>query len=162
MTTDDIFWMQHALQLAKRAAENQEVPVGAVLIHENKIIAEAHNQPISNCDPSAHAEILALRAGAKQLNNYRLLNTTLYVTLEPCLMCLGAIVHARVQRVVFGAYDAKTGAVESAFQMGTNNKFNHQVDYSGGVLADQCSTLLSDFFRARRINKCEPQTSLKE
>lgn len=149
MSESDFFWMQHAIRLAEQAAQNNEVPVGAVLVLENKIIGEGSNCPIHHCDPSAHAEIVALRAGAKTMQNYRILDSTLYVTLEPCLMCVGAIVHARVKRVVFGAYDPKTGAVMSAFSMGSKT-FNHQVDYQGGIMAEQCGALLSQFFRVRR------------
>ena len=146
----DHFWMQHAIQLAETAAKNEEVPVGAVLILDDKIIGEGSNRPIGQCDPSAHAEIVAVREGAKHLNNYRLVNSTLYVTLEPCLMCIGALTHARVKRVVFGAFDPKAGAVESAFQMGTTDKLNHRIEYQGGLLAESCGALLSEFFRARR------------
>lgn len=142
--------MQHAFQLATQAAQQNEVPIGAVLIFENKIIGEGFNRPIIACDPSAHAEIIALRAGAKNLNNYRLINTTLYVTLEPCLMCVGAITHARVERVIFGATDPKAGAVSSMFQIGETNKLNHRVKYQGGLLAEKCGQILSEFFRVRR------------
>jgi tRNA(adenine34) deaminase len=146
----DILWMQHAILLAKIAEKNAEVSIGAVLICDNEVIGEGFNQPISQCDPSAHAEIIALRQGAKKLNNYRLPYTTLYVTLEPCIMCLGALVHARVHRVVFGAYDQRAGAVQSAIQMGTTDKLNHRVIYRGGLLREQCAQLLSDFFKQRR------------
>lgn len=146
----DIFWMQQAISLAKEAEKQAEVPVGAVLINDEKIIGEGFNQPIGSCDPSAHAEMIALRQGAKTCKNYRLPPSTLYVTLEPCIMCLGAIVHARVQRVVFGAYDQRTGAVQSALQMGVTDKLNHKVIYQGGVLAEECASLLSDFFKVRR------------
>jgi tRNA(adenine34) deaminase len=146
---DDI-WMQHAVSLAQLAAKNNEVPVGAVLVLDNNIIAEGWNRPISTNDPTAHAEIIALRAGAAALQNYRLLNTTLYVTLEPCAMCVGAIVHARVKRVVFGAYDPKSGAVSSALVLSQSSAFNHQVIYHGGVMADVCGNLLSDFFKSKR------------
>lgn len=146
----DIFWMQHAIDLAKTASLHQEVPVGAVLIAEDKIIGEGWNCSIGHCDPSAHAEVIALRHAGKNLNNYRLINTTLYVTLEPCIMCVGAIVHARVKRVVFGAGDQRAGAVQSAFQMGTTDKLNHRVVYEGGLLAELCGKLLSEFFQARR------------
>lgn len=149
-TEQDHAWMQHAIHLAETAAENNEVPVGAVLVHDNKVIGEGWNRPIQNSDPSAHAEIIALRHGAETLKNYRLINTTLYVTLEPCLMCVGAIVHSRVKRVVFGAYDQKSGAVESVFQIGTTDKLNHRVSYSGGLLADNCGSLLSHFFQEKR------------
>ena len=147
---EDYFWMQHAIHLAEIAKEYQEVPVGAVLILDNKIIGEGSNCPIREKDPTAHAEIIALRVGAKNSGNYRLLDSTLYVTLEPCLMCVGALVHARVKRVVFGAADPKSGAVQSVFQMKEATQFNHRVIYEGGLLANQCGALLSDFFRARR------------
>lgn len=146
----EILWMQHALQLAEAAAAQQEVPVGAVLVLDNKIIGEGSNRPIKNCDPTAHAEIIALRQGAETLKNYRLINSTLYVTLEPCVMCIGAIVHARVKRVVFGAKDPKAGAVESVCSLGVSPHFNHRVIYESGLLAEQCGKLLSEFFRARR------------
>lgn len=145
----DLIWMEHALHLAKQATESNEVPVGAVLVLENNIIGEGSNRPIGDCDPSAHAEIVALRAGAKAIGNYRILQSTLYVTLEPCVMCLGAIVQARVKRVVFGAFDPKAGAVCSVFTLGLE-KFNHQIEYQGGVLAEQCGELLSAFFKERR------------
>ncbi len=143
-------WMRHAIQLAEQAAEQAEVPVGAVLVHEDKLIGEGSNRPIKTCDPSAHAEIVALRQGAAHLNNYRLVNSTLYVTLEPCIMCVGAIVHARVKRLVFGAYDPRAGAIESAFQIIDSNKLNHRVTCQGGLLAESCGNLLSQFFQARR------------
>ncbi len=146
----DHVWMQHAIHLAETAAKNNEVPVGAVLVHDNKVIGEGWNRPIQTCDPSAHAEIIALRHGAHTLKNYRLINSTLYVTLEPCIMCVGAIVHSRVKRVVFGTYDQKSGAVESVFQIGATDKLNHRVSYSGGLLADHCGSLLSHFFQKRR------------
>jgi tRNA(adenine34) deaminase len=146
----DLYWMQSALRLAQAAAEQQEVPVGAILTLEDKIIGEGYNSPIDHRDPTAHAEILALREGARRLKNYRLPETTLYVTLEPCLMCVGALVHARVKRVVFGACDPKGGAVVSVFSLGESHLLNHQVDYQGGLLSEKCGHLLSDFFRARR------------
>jgi tRNA(adenine34) deaminase len=146
----DIHWMRHALQLAEFAITQQEVPVGAVLICDNSMIGEGSNCPISLCDPTAHAEMIALRQGARYLNNYRLINSTLYVTLEPCMMCVGAIVHARVKRVVYGALDPKAGAVVSAFEIGSTQKLNHKVLYEGGVLEKQCGQILSNFFQARR------------
>ncbi len=146
----DLHWMQHAIQLAKTAQHNAEVPVGAVLTLNNAIIGAGSNCPIGACDPSAHAEIIALRDGAKKINNYRLVNSTLYVTLEPCVMCMGAIIHARVQRLVFGAYDLKAGAVVSVFNLGESQHFNHKVNFSGGLLAAECGSLLTDFFRERR------------
>src|SRR5580692_706357 len=127
---NDLSWMHHALALAKDAANRQEVPVGAVLVLDETMIGEGSNRPIGECDPTAHAEIVALRQGAQSLKNYRLVNSTLYITLEPCLMCVGAIVHARVKRVVFGATDPKTGAVNSVFQLGESDRFNHRVEYA--------------------------------
>jgi tRNA(adenine34) deaminase len=153
MITDDNadrYWMTEALSMAHHAANKGEVPVGAVLIHQGNKIAEGWNQPISRCDPSAHAEIMALREGAKALNNYRLLNTTLYVTLEPCAMCAGAIIHARVQRVVFAASDPRSGAVHSAFNLLQNPQLNHRVEWSRGIFAKEASYLLKDFFGKRR------------
>jgi tRNA(adenine34) deaminase len=146
----DTFWMQHALTLATSAGAHGEVPVGAVLVMDDQIIGEGSNQPIGQCDPTAHAEIIALRAGAKHINNYRLINSTLYVTLEPCVMCIGAIVHARVKRLVFGASDPRAGAVASAFQIIAADKLNHRVACEGGLLAVECGQLLTDFFRVRR------------
>jgi tRNA(adenine34) deaminase len=147
---DDKNYMQHAIQLAEHAAKNAEVPVGAVLVHENQVIGEGSNCPIGMEDPTAHAEIIALRAGAITLKNYRLINSTLYVTLEPCVMCVGAIIHARVRRVIYGASDPKTGAVTSLFQLGSTDKLNHRVEYVGGLLAEECGELLRKFFRERR------------
>jgi tRNA(adenine34) deaminase len=146
----DLFYMQHALALAKNAANRQEVPVGAVLVLDETIIGEGSNSPIGKCDPTAHAEIMALRQGAQFLKNYRLVNSTLYITLEPCLMCVGAIVHSRVKRVVFGAADPKTGAVTSVFQLGATQLLNHFVKYESGLLAEQCGQVLSDFFKDKR------------
>jgi tRNA(adenine34) deaminase len=154
-TERDKHWMQYAIQLAETAAKKGEVPVGAVLILDDKIIGEGHNRPITDTDPSAHAEMIALREGAKTIKNYRLLNSTLYVTLEPCIMCIGALVHARVKRVVFGAHDPKAGAVESVFEIGNTDKLNHRIDYQGGMLGEQCGTLLSEFFKARRMKNTE-------
>lgn len=149
MQAQDTFWMQKAIELAKKAADHDEVPVGAVLVLDDEIIGEGWNQPISIQDPTAHAEIMALRKGATKLNNYRLLNSTLYVTLEPCVMCVGAMLHARIKRLVFGASDPKTGAVASVFQL-LDQKHNHQIQYEGGVLAKECGDLLKDFFKNKR------------
>jgi len=146
----DDYWMQHAIRLAEDAAKQAEVPVGALLIFDDKIVGEGRNCPIGHSDPTAHAEIIALRHAAKNLANYRLIHTTLYVTLEPCVMCVGALVHARVKRVVFGATDPKSGAVESVFQLGDASQFNHRIEYQGGLRHEQCGKLLSDFFRMRR------------
>ena len=151
MSTHDEKWMRHALQLAKHAASQNEVPVGALLVHNEQLISEAWNQPIAHSDPSAHAEILALRQAGAHLHNYRLLNCTLYVSLEPCLMCLGAILHARIARLVFGAYDRKTGAVVSHFQLLDHYPQKHSIDYLGGCLADECGSILSDFFQHKRL-----------
>lgn len=146
----DEFWMRQALGLAKQAEHAGEVPVGAILVFNNQVIGEGANSPIQHHDPSAHAEIIALRQGALALQNYRLPNTTLYITLEPCAMCAGAIIQARVQRVVFGAVDAKTGAAGSVFNILQHDKLNHRVELSSGILANECSQLLSDFFRKKR------------
>jgi len=143
-------WMLYALRLAKEAEAAGEVPVGAVLVLNDEIIGEGWNQPIRSADPSAHAEILAMRAGAKYLNNYRLVNTTLYVTLEPCAMCAGAMVHARVQRLVFGALDPKTGAAGSLFNLLQDDRLNHQVKCEGGIMREACGELLRIFFKNRR------------
>jgi tRNA(adenine34) deaminase len=147
---EDHRWMQHALQLAKRAEQQGEVPIGAVLVLNNEIIGEGYNQTITHHDPTAHAEIVALRDAGKKLGNYRLLNSTLYVTLEPCLMCVGAIVHARCQRLVYGADDPKAGAVSSVFNILQSQKLNHAVECMGGVLAEECGQLLKNFFLVRR------------
>jgi len=149
--TQDLLFMQHAIELAGRAQQAGEVPVGAVLVMDGKIVGEGWNRPIGAHDPSAHAEITALRDAAARLRNYRLPGTTLYVTLEPCPMCAGAIVHARVERVVFGAADPKAGAAGSVFDLlPSDHRFNHRVDVDGGVLGDRCGELLRAFFRARR------------
>lgn len=146
----DLVWLQHALTLAKRAATQNEVPVGAVVVLNQQIIAEGWNQSISSLDPTAHAEIVALRAAAQRLGNYRLLDTTLYVTLEPCIMCVGAMVQARVKRLVYGALDPKVGAVTSAFSLLHENKLNHRIDCFGGLLQEECGHILRDFFAMRR------------
>lgn len=142
--------MQHALSLAQRAEAEGEVPVGAVLVKDNQLIAEGWNQPISACDPTAHAELCALRAGAKKLENYRLIDTTLYVTLEPCAMCVGAIVHARVGRLVVGASDPKTGATGGVINLLEAPVMNHKVEYTQGILAESCSDILKQFFQKKR------------
>jgi tRNA(adenine34) deaminase len=143
-------FMRHALGLARRAQEEGEVPVGAVVVLEEKVIGEGWNRPISASDPSAHAEIQAMRAAASARKNYRLVGATLYVTLEPCAMCVGAMFHARLRRVVFGAADPKTGAAGSVVDLFSQNKLNHHALVQGGVLAAECSALLSGFFAARR------------
>ncbi|WP_020484441.1 tRNA adenosine(34) deaminase TadA [Methylomonas sp. MK1] len=143
-------WLRHAIRLAQRAESQGEVPVGAVLVHNNRCITEGWNQPIQNNDPTAHAEIVALRKAGQALNNYRLIDTTLYVTLEPCVMCMGAIAHARIKRLVFGAYDPKRGAVCHALQLSDAAFLNHSVEWTGGILEADCAELLSDFFKAKR------------
>ncbi len=142
--------MRHALALAGRAAAQGEVPVGAVLVKDGALLAEGYNRPIGDHDPSGHAEIIALREAARTLGNYRLTGSTLYVTLEPCVMCAGAITHARVQRLVFAAADPRAGAVHSLYDVIANPRLNHRVEWTGGVLAAECGQLLRDFFRARR------------
>jgi len=149
MDMDESF-MREALGLARQAAACEEVPVGAVLVRDGDILGRGFNQPISRHDPSAHAEIMALRDAAARLGNYRLPGTTLYVTLEPCAMCVGAILHARVERVFFGATDAKTGAAGSVVDLFSELRLNHHASATGGLLADECSALLSAFFAARR------------
>jgi tRNA(adenine34) deaminase len=148
--TADERHMQLALVQARAAEAAGEVPVGAVLIHNDKVIAAAGNSPIRSCDPTAHAEMSVLRAGATALGSYRLNDTVLYVTLEPCLMCAQAIVHARVARVVYGAFDARAGAAGSLIDAFRLAGQNHHVDVFGGVLANQCEQLLRRFFDARR------------
>ena len=143
-------WMELALEQARLAQAMSEVPVGAVLVQDDQLIASAHNQPIYSNDPTAHAEIQLLRAAGKQLNNYRFPDTTLYVTLEPCTMCLGAMIHARVSRVVFGAYDQKTGVCGSCTDLSTSECFNHTIAIEGGVLENNCKQLLQEFFKKRR------------
>jgi len=153
MTTapDDLHWMRRALALAGQGAAAGEVPVGCVIVREGEVVGEGWNRPIGAHDPTAHAEVVALRAAAEYLDNYRLPDTTLYVTLEPCVMCVGAIVHARVGRLVYGAPDPKTGAVESVFQLLDGDRHNHHVAVTGGLLAEECGEHLRAFFRARRI-----------
>ena len=147
---NDEYWMKQAIELAQKAEEEGEVPVGAVLVQDDELIGEGWNQPISRHDPSAHAEILAIRDAARRRQNYRLPDSTLYVTLEPCVMCAGAIIHARISRVVFGAYDPKAGAAGSVFSVLGTDELNHQVAVEGGLIEEQCSTLLQNFFRKRR------------
>lgn len=150
MSADDIHWMRQALDQARLGAEQGEVPVGAVVIKDDQLVAAGYNQPIISHDPSAHAEIVALRAAGEALANYRLTDCTLYVTLEPCIMCCGAIVHARVKRLVFGAYDTRRGVAGSQFDGFELPWLNHRVEVEGGVLEQECGSLLQDFFRERR------------
>lgn len=151
--SDDQHFMQQAIALAQQAWQVGEVPVGAVLVKDGQVIGQGFNQPIGRHDPSAHAEMLAIREAARCLGNYRLLDTTLYVTLEPCPMCAGLLVHSRIKRLVFGAHDAKTGACGSFMDLLSQAGLNHRVEVTPGVLADACGTLLSDFFKWRRAQK---------
>jgi tRNA(adenine34) deaminase len=148
--TRDEKWMKVAISEALLAMDENEVPVGAILVQENILIAQAHNQPIKKNDPTAHAEIEVLRKAGEKLQNYRLAKTTLYVTLEPCAMCLGAMIHARIERVVFGASDPKSGVCGSTIDLSSESIFNHQISFSGGVLELECKNILQSFFKLRR------------
>ncbi len=158
---DDNYWMQHALKLAEKAQEQGEIPVGAVLVKDGEVVGEGWNQSITLNDPSAHAEVMAIRDAGRRVENYRLIDTTLYVTLEPCPMCAGALVHSRISRLVFGAPDLKTGSAGSIMNLVQHPNLNHQLDVSAGICAEQCSNKISDFFKMRRkqkkIEKAEKQ-----
>jgi tRNA(adenine34) deaminase len=149
MQYNDNYWMTEALQLAKQANFNNEVPVGAIVVYSGKIIGRGFNSSIRNCDPSSHAEILALREAALNINNYRLIDTTLYVTLEPCVMCFGAMIQARIKRLVFGASDPKTGSLGGYINL-LNYQWNHTIECQGGLLSNECSDVLRNFFKERR------------
>lgn len=153
MSDADSYFMQQALLLADQAEALGEVPVGAVLVYQNQVIGRGYNRVITDTDPSAHAEMLAVREAAASLQNYRILDTTLYVTLEPCPMCAGMLVHSRVKRLVFGAYDLKTGACGSLMNLARHDRLNHQLEVTGGVLEASCADKLSNFFRVRRAAK---------
>ncbi|WP_298768760.1 tRNA adenosine(34) deaminase TadA [uncultured Shewanella sp.] len=159
---EDQYFMKMAMEMAVKAEERGEVPVGAVLVKGGQVISTGFNLSITLHDPSAHAEMECLRRAGKQLENYRLLETTLYVTLEPCAMCAGAMVHSRVRRLVYGASDAKTGAAGSVLDLVRHPHFNHQLDVVSGVLGDACSEQLSQFFRRRRKEKKAIKAALKE
>jgi len=146
----DAEYMQEALDLARQAAAQGEVPVGAVVVSDSEIVGRGFNQPIGQHDPTAHAEVMALRDAASRMGNYRLPGATLYVTLEPCAMCIGAIFHARISRVVFGTRDPKTGAAGSVINLFAETRLNHHAEVLGGVRAEECGALLSGFFAARR------------
>ncbi len=146
----DVDYMQRALLLAEEAERNGEVPVGALIVLDQQVIAEGFNQPVSSHDPTAHAEILALRRAGASQKSYRLAGATLYVTLEPCAMCMTAMVHARIERVVFGAWDLRQGAAGSAFDLSHSAALNHRVDAFGGVLSDECGRMLRLFFESKR------------
>ncbi len=150
MRRDDATFMRLAIELARRARQIDEVPVGALIVVGDAIVGEGWNQPILACDPTAHAEIIALRACAQRLGNYRLEDATMYVTLEPCAMCAGALLNARVARVVFGAWDAKAGACGSVFDLPREPRLTHRLDVHGGVCSEECGGLLRDFFASRR------------
>lgn len=153
MNDTDYYFMQQALELTHQAEALGEVPVGAVVVYNGTIIGRGYNRVITDMDPSAHAEMLAMREAASFLQNYRTVDTTLYVTLEPCPMCAGMLVHSRVQRIVFGAYDTKSGAAGSVYNLVQDARLNHQVELTGGVLSEQCAARLSDFFKLRRAAK---------
>ncbi|MFZ2507214.1 MAG: tRNA adenosine(34) deaminase TadA [Steroidobacteraceae bacterium] len=146
----DADWMRHALELAARAEAEGEVPVGALVVRDEEVLGEGWNRPLALCDPTAHAEILAMRAAARKMRDYRLGGATLYVTLEPCPMCAAAIAHARIARLVFGAWDPRQGAAGSAFNLLKGEAMNHRVDAFGGVLSEECGELLKRFFESRR------------
>ena len=149
LASDKVF-MSMALEEAHRSRDMNEVPIGAILVINNKIVSHAHNMPISQNDPTSHAEINVLRKAAKKIGNYRLTGATLYVTLEPCIMCYGAIVHSRISRLVFGACDSKKGICSSSIKLHEHEYFNHTPLITGGVMKDECSLLLKDFFRDKR------------
>jgi len=151
--SSDEHWMAQALERAERAAALGEVPVGAVVVLDGALIGEGWNQPISACDPTAHAEIMALRDAARRVGNYRLIGATLYVTIEPCTMCAGALVHSRVARVVYGATEPKAGVMESHGELLASPWFNYRIATQGGVLAERCSARISAFFQRRREEK---------
>ena len=158
----DQYFMQQAFKLAQKAEEYNEIPVGAVVVYEGKIIGEGFNQSILLNDPSAHAEMLAIRQAGKYLNHYRLLDCTLYVTLEPCPMCAGLLVHSRIKRLVYASSDLKTGAAGSTFNLVCNEQLNHQIAVTGGILQAECSQLLSSFFKRRRNEKKAAKKLLRE
>ena len=164
---EDLHFMHKAFELAELAEQHDESPVGAVVVYKGQIIGEGFNQSIRQNDPSAHAEMMAIRQAGKYLNNYRLLDCTLYVTLEPCPMCAGLLVHSRIKRLVYASADLKTGAAGSVFNLLKNAQLNHQIAITEGVMKEQCSQLLSSFFKRRRLEKKalkqaqKPQTSNK-
>lgn len=152
MIDRDEFWMRKAVEAAEMARDAGEVPIGACLLdNRGELIAAAGNLTISNCDPTAHAEILVLREAAQKIGNYRLTDTVIYTTIEPCAMCAGALVNARVKKLIYGARDERFGAIETVFNIGNNSSLNHKLEIESGVLADECRKLMQDFFRAKRI-----------
>jgi tRNA(adenine34) deaminase len=146
----DDFWMGFALEEANLARQMEEVPIGAIILLNNEIIGRGHNQPIKSCDPTAHAEIIALREAARKIENYRLSEATMYVTIEPCAMYAGAIVNARIKRLVFGTIEPRQGAISSVFQICSNSSLNHQVNVTAGIREAECKDLMQVFFKARR------------
>jgi tRNA(adenine34) deaminase len=146
----DISFMQLAIEEARNAAASGEVPIGALIVHDGNVVSRAGNRTIRDCDPTAHAEILVIREAARLFSNYRMPGATLYVTLEPCSMCAGAVIQARIPRLVYGADDPKGGAARSCFEILTNSSLNHQVEITHGILASDCSSILQSFFAARR------------
>jgi tRNA(adenine34) deaminase len=154
----DKHFMKAALKSAKKAWKNGEVPVGAVLVKNGEIISTGQNSPITSNDPTAHAEIIALREGSEKLKNYRLIDTTLYVTIEPCTMCMGAIIHARIKKLVFGAFDPRAGAAGSLFDFTVENKFNHKVEVKSGILESECRELVQDFFKHKRSKQPDSES----
>lgn len=158
----DLMFMQRAYELAQQAEKHDEIPVGAVIVHQNKIIGEGFNQSIMLNDPSSHAEMNAVRQAGDYLNNYRLLDCTIYVTLEPCPMCAGLLVHSRIKRLVYACNDLKTGAAGSAFNLLESDQLNHQVEITSNILQEECSHLLSAFFKRRRKEKKLAKKFVKE
>ena len=152
-TEQDMAFMREAIACAELATERGEVPVGAVVVADGKIIGRGSNQPISTSDPTAHAEVVAIRQAAKKLANYRLNGSTLYTTIEPCSMCAGSLIHARIERLVFGAHDEKAGAAASVFHLLDSNERQHRVVWQGGLLEEECAALVSEFFKKRRAEK---------
>ena len=146
----DEYYMRLALDEARRALSNGEVPVGAVLVRDGQILARGHNGPVAQSDPTAHAEIVVMRAGARKIDNYRLTGTVLYVTIEPCVMCMGALIHARVARLVYAAADPRVGAAGTVFDLASDSRLNHRLEVSSGVLEDECRGIIQAFFKNRR------------
>ncbi len=148
---DDSFWMAEALQEARLAAAEGEVPIGAIVVRTGQVLGRGHNAPISRCDPTAHAEIIALREAAESVGNYRLVDAILYTTVEPCLMCMGASLHARIRRLVFGCVDPKGGAAGSLYDLSLDERLNHRIEVTSGVDEEECCTLLQKFFYSKRL-----------
>ena len=148
--SSDIEFMRRAIVLAEQAAAVGEVPVGALVVKDGEIIGEGYNQPIISCDPTGHAEIIAMRNASAALQNYRLSGCDLYVTIEPCTMCVGAMIHARIGKIVFGALEPRAGALESQLRLMDENHYNHSIEWQGGVLAEECGAIISNFFRRKR------------